>query len=75
MIKYLIICLSLVSGCSHTHTRIGLPPGPNLEPISQEMWEDLTPRMKTVLSQNGAEWEIWYDKVTSRIQIHDEAMN
>ena len=75
MIKYLIIFLSLASGCSHTHTKIGLPAGPDTILITQEEWDNLNPRMKTIVAHNGASWELWYEKVVSRIQIHDESMD
>lgn len=75
MVRFLSICVILasISGCCTpvAHAPIGMPPGPNLEPITQEMWQEAPPELQRVLNENGLEWERFYDRVKERQQIHD----
>jgi hypothetical protein len=53
---------------------IGVPPGPEIHQLTQEMWDQLSPEMKALSLHNAAEWEEWYEDATGRIRDHDERL-
>ena len=52
-----------------------MPPGPYLDPISQEIWDSIPDQAQQIISDNGLEWERFYDRVEARIALHDDALN
>lgn len=78
MTRFLLswLALAAISGCACNPVdyQIGLPPGPELLPVEQELWDTLSPHAKELMLHNAIEWEKYRDKVEARIQLHDESL-
>lgn len=76
-ITWPILLIGSLAGCCSTpvDTAIGIPRGPNLQPITQELWNDIPPHTRKIISDNGLEWEKFYKNVTDRIREHDAALD
>ena len=70
-----LLALAITSSCAHpVDTPLGCPPGPELAPMTDEMWQTLPQPVREYLFNNAVAWEHWHDLACGRINIHDSAL-
>jgi len=75
--KFLTICLIpiIFSGCATPiDTSIGVPPRPNLIPISQLDWKRIRPETQDVIQHNDLALKEHIRKLEGRIILHDASL-
>ena len=67
-------CVLLLSGCATTDYPIGVPPRPNLIPLSSELQQEISPDALDIIAVNDAMLKSHILKLENRIVLHDASL-
>ena len=71
--KLIYLPLLILTGCCTTDTKIGIPPRPELIPVSPEVWATVGPEAQDTWTLNDLALKEHVKRLEARIRIHDEA--
>lgn len=69
------VIIAGITGCAcPPHTKIDIPPRPELLPVTQEQWDAVPPDTQDIWSTNDLLLKKHIRKLEKRIEIHDDLM-
>jgi hypothetical protein len=68
------LCVFILSGCATIDVPIGIPPRPDLIPLSAELQEQIPPDILDIIAVNDASLKNHIKRLESRIRLHDDSL-